>query len=480
VKRAFLLIIWCIAALGQAEDPIARALAHRQFDIALRSIDQRLKNEPANARLWMMRGAALYGLGQTKESLGAYRKALQLQPNSMPALQAAAQLEYGSKEPNAAKTLTKILSLDPKNQVAHAMSGVLAFEAHDCGGAVRHFGAAIQQVEREPVSMRQYAYCLLQLNRPTEAAPMFERLLASDPGDARTRLNLVLSLASANRAAEAIEVLKPLYEAALPEPDVLGLMGELYRATNQPDQAVAAFRRGIELYPKEERLYIGLAALCSFYSSGELGLEITGIGLKNIPASSRLYAMRGVLYSQMGQREKSIEDFERASQLAPDEGVGRTGLTLSLLQEGRIEEVIRECRDQLKKSPQDAGGLFLLAQALLRKGTKPGEPAQQEAQAALEKLVRVAPQMDQGHALLGKLYLDQSKRAAAIREFETALQIKPDNRVAIYQLMLAYEASGREADAARMQERLKGTIEKEREDDLRRSRVRLMKLPDAR
>jgi tetratricopeptide (TPR) repeat protein len=478
MKRGLALFLSCLALLSQTEDPIARALAQRQFDTALRSIDERLKSQPADARLWMMRGAALYGLRQPQASLSAYRKAIQLQPALMPALQAAAQLEYAAKDPNASKTLTQILTLDPKNQVAHAMSGVLAFEKQDCAAVVRHFASAMQQVERDKASLQQYGYCLLQLNRGADAAPVFQRLLEADPADARVRLNLVLALAGANRPVEAIDALKPLAEAEVPDADVLGLLGELYRANNQPEQAVAAFRRGIALYPKEERLYIGLAALCSFYSSGELGLEIADIGLKQLPSSSRLYAMRGVLHSQMGQREKSIADFERASQLSPGEGVGRTGLALSMLQEGRIDDVIRQSREQVRKDPRDPAGHFMLAQALVRKGVRPGEPAMAEAQASLQKAVQLSPQFDQARALLGKLYFDSGKNALAVKELEAALQTKPDNRVAIYQLMLAYGAAGREADAARMQEQMKAAIEKERQDDLRRSRVRLLKVPE--
>jgi tetratricopeptide (TPR) repeat protein len=481
VTRAFVFFLCCrslVSAAPQAEDPIARALAQRQFEIALRSIDERLKSQPADARLWAMRGAALYGLRQPQASLAAYRKAIQLQPSLMPALQAAAQLEYAAKDPNASKTLSKILTLDPQNQVAHAMSGVLAFEKQDCAAVVRHFAVAMPQVERDQGSLQQYGYCLLQLNRGADAAPVFQRLLEADPADARVRLNLALSLAAANRPVEAIEALKPLSEAPVPDADVLGLLGELYRANNQPEPAVAAFRRGIALYPKEERLYIGLAALCSFYSSGELGLEITGIGLKQLPSSSRLYAMRGVLYSQMGQREKSIADFDRASQLSPEEGVGRTGLALSMLQEGRIDDVIRQSREQIRKNPRDAAGHFMLAQALLRKGARSGEPAMAEAQASLQKAVQLSPQFDQARALLGKLYFDSGKNALAVKELEAALQIKPGNRAAIYQLMLAYGALGREADAARMQEQMRAALEKERQDDLRRSRVRLLKIPE--
>src|SRR5262249_24082473 len=116
MRRAVLVLLWGAAlvfAAPQANDAIAQALSQRQFDTALRIIDDGLKGQPSDARLWMMRGAALYGLRQPKDSLAAYRKAIQLQPNLMPALQAVAQLEYAGKDPTAAKTLAKILTLDP-------------------------------------------------------------------------------------------------------------------------------------------------------------------------------------------------------------------------------------------------------------------------------------------------------------------------------------------------------------------------------
>jgi tetratricopeptide (TPR) repeat protein len=473
MARVLLLLVFSLALLAS---PAPQA----DFDAALKAVDAGLKTNPSDARLWMQRGAALYGLRRPKESLASYRKAIQLQPNLMPALQAAAQIEYSTRDPNARKTLARILSIEPRNEVAHAMSGELAFEAQDCDAAVRHFAQAVQQVAQQRVSLQQHGYCLLQLNRGAEAAAVFKRLLSMDVTDSKARLNLVLSLAAENRPGEAIEALKPLAQASAPDSDVLGLLGELYRANQQAEDAIAAFRRGIELYPKEERLYIGLAALCSYYNSGELGLEILEIGLKNIPRSSRLYAMRGVLYSQIGKREQSIADFERASELSPGEQIGRTGVALFMLQEGRIDDLIQEARQQLKKNPNDAASRFMLAQALLRTGAQAGDATFAEAQSALERAIQTDPKFDQAWALLGKLHRDLGKNSLAIKDLETALKLKPDNRVAIYQLMLAYEAAGRGQDATRMQERLKGTLEKDREADFQRNRIRLMKTPEER
>ena len=94
--------------------------------------------------------------------------------------------------------------------------------------------------------------------------------------------------------------------------------------------------------------------------------------------------------------------------------------------------------------------------------------------------MRLDPQSDPARALLGRVYFTIRKTGLAIQELEAALKIKPDNRVAIYQLMLAYQAAGRDADAARMQDKLRAAMEKERQEDLQRSRIRLLKKPDER
>jgi cytochrome c-type biogenesis protein CcmH/NrfG len=463
--------------LAQA-DPIVKALSEHRFDEALRSTDSVLQSRPNDARLWMLRGAALHGLHRDGESLAAYRKAVQLQPKNLGALQAVAQLEYSGKDPAASKTLTRILDVQPDNEIAQAMSGVVAFEAKDCAGAVRHFEKALRQIEQQKASLEEYGYCLMQQNRAADAVPVLEKILAADPADSRAKLNLVLALSAAGRPAEGIPLLQALSDQPDPDPDVFGLLGELYRANNQVPEAIAAYRRGIDRYPKEERLYIGLAALCSYYNSGELGLEIVQLGLKNLSDSSRLYAMRGVLNAQLGKNEESFADFRRAAALSPDEQVGSAGIAASLLQEDRVDELIAMMRQRLRQKPGDAAAGFQLAQALLRKGAQPSTPEYQEAAAVLERSVRADPQSSAARALLGKIYFTQGKRDQAIRELETALKLQPDNRTAMYQLMLSYQAADRVADAKRLQERMKQAMQDERDQDLQRSRIRLTKTPE--
>jgi DNA-binding SARP family transcriptional activator len=80
--------------------------------------------------------------------------------------------------------------------------------------------------------------------------------------------------------------------------------------------------------------------------------------------------------------------------------------------------------------------------------------------------------------LLGKLYLSRDDTANAVRLLERAVELDPSDRTAAYQLMLAYNRSGRREKGAAMQRRVRDLIQQEREKEIERNRVRLIKAPD--
>ncbi|HJY90739.1 MAG TPA: tetratricopeptide repeat protein, partial [Candidatus Acidoferrum sp.] len=64
------------------------------------------------------------------------------------------------------------------------------------------------------------------------------------------------------------------------------------------------------------------------------------------------------------------------------------------------------------------------------------------AEAELEKVVRLVPQVEEGHSTLGAVLLRLGKLQQAIKELETALELKPGDVSAQTNLALAYEQTG--------------------------------------
>ena len=82
-------------------------------------------------------------------------------------------------------------------------------------------------------------------------------------------------------------------------------------------EAYDALRQATRIERKDENNYVDLAAICLDYANYDLGLEITEIGLRNVPNSDRLYLQRGVMRAMKGQLKEAEQDLAAASKLAP-------------------------------------------------------------------------------------------------------------------------------------------------------------------
>src|SRR5580704_16633167 len=80
---------------------ITAALRDQQYEQALQILRGQLRQYPGSAELWTMQGVAYNGLGEKKEALVAFRHALKLAPDTIPALQGAAQIEYDNGSASA-------------------------------------------------------------------------------------------------------------------------------------------------------------------------------------------------------------------------------------------------------------------------------------------------------------------------------------------------------------------------------------------
>ena len=139
---------------------VTAALREGQFAKALQILQPELEKDPKNTQLWALRGIALSGKGDKKEALGAFRHALDISPDYLPALEGAAQIEYEDGGRDAGVLLQRVLQLQPDDQTSHAMLAVLDYRRGDCASAVTHFEKSGSLAESQW--------------HPWDAAPLFE------------------------------------------------------------------------------------------------------------------------------------------------------------------------------------------------------------------------------------------------------------------------------------------------------------------
>jgi len=444
-----------------------------EFSAALQVCDEGLRSEPRSHQLLTLKGIALQGLGENRESLAAFRRAQALNPKFLPALQGAAQLEYQLHDPNCRKTLEALLQLRPE-PIVHAMLAVLAFEQKDCATALKHYDSAGENAN-QPVIKWQRATCYFQLQDWDSAARQFRELLNLKE-DNRIRFNLGLAETRAGRHAEAIAVLTALRSQA--DADGLSLLASAYEANGQTPNALEVLREAIARFPLEERLYADLATICLDHNAIPLGVEVLDAGTRNLPRSARLQALLGVLHARGEQRDKAEAAFKLAEQLDPDAGYGRVGLAVAMMESGAVDDAIRLLREQNRRTPGDPRVSLTLAQALLQKDSSPAE--MKEAHTLLQDLIARQPDNARAHSLHGKLYLRRDETVEAARALERAISLDPSDRNSTYQLMTVYRKQGRLREAVILQNKVQKLLDDERAADIEAARYRLVRAPESR
>ena len=469
---------WLLLAAGETARPDTAAAAEliRQGKLssALEACEAGLQSTPRDYRLWTLKGIALQGLNRPKDALDSFRKALALNPRSLPALEGTARLEYQMRDPHCPKTLERLLSVQPENPPAHAMMAVLRYEQGDCSGALPHFSKARTVIGESPLARQQFANCLFEARRYAEAAQEFQDLLSAQEDDG-VRFNLALALFEQEKYQEAAVQLEPLSRRTVPDSAVLSLLADAYESAEQTPEALAVLRRAIEVYPFEERHYIALAQLCLDHHSIPVGLEILALGRKNLPKSPRLAVMQGVLQARSALTEEAEKSFLEAEAMAPDAVLGPAGRGLLLLEMNLVDEAVQVLRPQVASRPNEPMLVVILAQALLR---QEGEAPRREAKSLLQGLGLAGEASAQAKRLLGKIYLQDNDLPHAASALEAALKLDPSDRSSAYQLITVYRKIGRTKEIPALQAKVKNLLEAEREAETRAGRHQLVKTTD--
>ena len=458
-------------------ETVQEALQNRRFDEAIRLLEPLLDRNPQEPNLWLLQGIALSSLGRNADGLSSFREALRWKTDFLPALKAAAQIEYGSDDPQASETLKRVLALEPDNPAAHAMLGVLAFERGKCGAAVERFEKSREQTLGNPVAARQFGACLSEAGGYSEAVKVFELLLSREPADTDLRYNLALSLNQAGHREQALEVLDPLLAGPEPASDVLSLAAAAYEASGQRPQAWTTLQKAVELHPTEPRHYIDLAHICMQQESFELGLRILGAAARKLPDSRRFHTMRGILQAELGRYEEAEHEFEQARKQTDDSTSATTALAMTLEKSGKLDEALELVRTQAEENPEDPVVQRRLGEVLIQRGAAPGEPEFEEARLALVRSIEANPNQPNSRIQLARMLLKLGQTPEAIEELQRAVEIDPNNQRASYQLFLSLRKAGRRAEAKELMERFQMLLKQEREEDVKRTRYRLIEKP---
>jgi len=452
-----LLVAHLLVAQTTATDrvgPITSALRVGQFDTALHLLQPELDQAPHNPQLWTLRGIALSGKGDKKEALGAFRRALGISPDYLPALEGAAQIEYDSGSKDAVALLQHVLQLRPSDPTTHAMLAVLAYRRGDCATAVPHFEQSGSLAESQPGALQEYGDCLVRLKETEKAIAVFSRALARSDTDAGVRCQLASVQMMAQHPKDAIATMQPLLQENTTDANVLDLAASAYEADGNTPEAVHLLRQAILSDPHNINLYLDFANVSIDHQSFAVGVDMVDAGLRAEPNAAALYVARGVLYVQLAEYDKAEADFEKADALDPRQSMGSAAEGLAAVQANDPGRALATVQSKLVKRPNDPFLLYLQADILTQRGPDPGSAEFRQAIESAKKAISLRPSLAAAHDVLAKLYLQAGQITAATEQSRKALSADPKDQTALYHLIQALRKSGHTDEIPNLLKRL--------------------------
>jgi tetratricopeptide (TPR) repeat protein len=231
---------------------------------------------------------------------------------------------------------------------------------------------------------------------------LFEHVLTLDPGHVNTLCNLGALELKLGDGPRALHLLRTATFAAPDLAPARIALADALRAAQQNEQALAGYRKAIELDPDNAMAHVAYAkALC------KVGLEQQAPGDRDAT-------------------KQTIHDhFRKALALAPKDDAVHAEFAIALHEMGDLDDAMTEFLAATRINQHQSSEFY---QALGRTCTARGNL--QGAEVSLKHAIALDPQQAGAHCALGDLYLALARPGEAEASFRHALAIDADDAAA--------------------------------------------------
>jgi Flp pilus assembly protein TadD len=461
--------IFMLAPLLGQESPVAQAqnlLKEGKAESALPILLELHRAAPSNANLCQQIGVAYTQLQDLASAERFYREAIRLNPQFLPARKnLGTVLWFLNRRGESEREFLVVTKALPSDPVPHLYLGLAAAARHEFSRAKQDFEKAGTLASANPEVLAPVLEAYLATRDLSFPAGILERLTHAEDPDPEITSHvgaLFLQYGYYDQASAAFEKIISAHKESA---ETWRLLAEVYDRQHKPELAYRAYSRALEMDPTSEDTYIALAEFASAHANNDYALQVVSQGLDHLPKSSMLRFEQGILLALKGDRAKAQASFSEASSLRPDWNLPLLALGVSELESGNATQAAVMFDKARTADARDARAWYLYALALSKQSGQISAATRASATAALHKAIALDRNDAGSHALLGHFELVAGKSEAALREWEIALKLDPQNATALYQLALLYRRQGRTEDAQHLLERFQQVKAKQRAEE---------------
>ena len=472
-------------------DPAQGRLDEGMLRRAIEQFQKVTEKDPSDAEAFVTLGR-LYRLAQNSvEAEKAFQKALELDPDNEYALHGLALLysDLGDTK-TAVQMWERLAQRNPHPRIFRALAATLS-EARDYSGAVAALRRALELAPKDTEIKRELAENLLLKGDYNEAATLYreladanpreaqyplrlsqiyrqqgdlkkareahERARALDPGSLEVQYNEVNLLEAEGQLASAIarlkEILNSTARVAYAPPEranrvmLLERLGLMYRANEQPNEAVEAFRQmaqlDADLGARAAAQIIETYRAAKQFAQAEQEAERA---FKQYPNDRMLRLVRASLLADLGRGAEAVAEVKRLLDGSKDR---ETYLALAQICEktkdfAGMAAALDEA-ERLSQSDEEREVVFFMRGAMYERMKK-----YDQAEAEFRRVLKMNPRNASALNYLGYMFADREVNLEeALELIQRAVELEPNNGAYLDSLGWVYYRLGRLDEAER-------------------------------
>lgn len=322
----------------------------------------------------------------------------------------------------AAASLHEAVRLKSNYGDAHLNLGLVQAELGDFEGAEKSIRRVLHIQPNFLAAKQSLGAVLNELGRYKEAETVLRQALSAAPPDAPQlaglEQNLAMALSGQRRHDEALRALEAAAIKAPQAPFIDRGRAMILQRAGRGGEAVEAYRRLVQRNPLDIGAHQDLNQLLYRMGDDAAFLKSLDEAAVLVPDAPQIPLAKAGLLLQIDKFGDALEQYERASHLAPDDVVARDGMGLSLARLERFEDAIHAHEQALTRRPGDPNLLRNYAETFLRAGDA------HKALSALEGSLARMPEHQGTLALMSTAYgVMDDVRGDVLNDFENLVQV---------------------------------------------------------
>src|SRR5262245_42397634 len=384
------------------------------------------------------RAASYFEKGQYQEALIEYQNVAKADPKDADAHYrlALAYLKLGgfTNLQAAFAELTRSVELDKTNWDAQLKLGELYLLGNEPTKARERADIVLVSTPQSQEGLILKGRSLVNEKRYQEAIVELKKAIELDPKNMQTYIDLARAYFASNDPTAAEATLK---QALKIDPRSLGILvalGDFYATTGKPDQAEIMYKQALEIAPENESIYVQFSAFYQRYNKLAEAEAILQKQASIKPQDAKPQIYLGDFFTWIGQPDKALASYKRATELDPSSLLVRDRLISHYLDRGKTSEAETKVKDILGKNSKDLMGRYFEARIYLIKQNP------DEAISLLQGVIKEEPQFAPAHHFLGMAFLQKSQSVQARGAFAEAVRLNPkqfESRIPLAQVYLA-------------------------------------------